>query len=115
MLRYDAFCLATKCHKFDIGEGLRKYFPQAGYELGGSVGMPIIVDIVLKRDQALQKNSVTGSYEKKFDVEGNPVMTTIPDILQFYPWETEERYKGEPDNSALPAETGMNKDDEIPF
>jgi hypothetical protein len=42
-------------------------------------------------------------------------MTTIPDILQFYPWETEERYKGEPDNSALPAETGMNKDDEIPF
>jgi len=112
MLEFEKFCIATKCKAFNV-DGKRIYFPQAENEKGGSVGMPVIFDIKMKKDVKKRKNQETGEWETVIsEVTGEPEDVFFPEVIAWYQWETTERYVSE---EAKAPEANIIEDDDLPF
>lgn len=112
MANFDKYCLATKCQAFNDGKGNRKYFPQAAHEKGGSVGKPVIVEVEMKIENKIVKSEITGKWIDAVDEHGNNKKVNRANIINWYPWDTDERYEPEEEKEPdLADELGEDIDD----
>ena len=109
MRNFEHFCISSKCRVFTT-DGRRKYFPQASYEKGGSIGMPIIAEVEMKWEDKVKKSETDGKYYPEHDEEGNVVRIKRSNVIAFYPWDTTERYIA-PEETADDIDTGVTDDD----
>ena len=109
MRNFEHFCISSKCRAF-TKDGKRKYFPQASYEKGGSVGMPIIVEVEMEWQDKVKKSDLDGKYYPEMDDGGNPIKIKRANVIAYYPWDTTKRYTS-PEETADDIDTGITDDD----
>lgn len=111
MREYEQFCIASKCKAFNVN-GKRLYFPQASYEKGGAVGMPVTFDVhMISRER--KKKAEDGSYYVVKDENGIPEMQKVAEVTTWYPWDTTERFI--PEETKAPDASQILEDDDLPF
>lgn len=112
MREYEQFCLASKCKAFNV-DGKRLYFPQAAFEKGGAVGMPITFDVHMKTEPRKKKDETTGQWYEVKDINGNTEMRQVAEVVAWYPWDVPDRYI--PEETKAPDASEILEDDDLPF
>jgi len=99
MRNYDFFCVSAQTKRIESKEGVFRRFPQASHEHGGAVGMPISFEVEMGKPQISMKWEQVG--EKRVKVEnidedtGQPKMIQFPEVVRYFPWDTDSRYSPE--------------------